>query len=91
MVVMGFLKAVLGALKALFSWINLPAFDDETFNNVLMFLDTLFTNAQELINLFLPWDIVRFGIPVVIIVVNFEHIYDLVMWVLRKIPMLGIE
>lgn len=84
------LNALLSVLKALFSWINIPAIGEE-FDNAMQFIDVLFSNAQQLVNLFLPWDIVRFGIPVIIIVRNFDRIYGFIMWILRKIPMLGIE
>ncbi len=84
------LNALLTVLKALFGWINIPGIGEE-FDSAMQFIDVLFSNAQQLINLFLPWDIVRFGIPVIIIVKNFDHIYDFIMWILRKIPMLGIE
>lgn len=88
------IESVLNALKAVitsvFSWINIPGIGKD-FETAMSYIDLLFQNAQSLINLFLPWKIVTFGIPIIIIVENFEHIYHFVIWILKKIPMLGIE
>lgn len=91
------LEAILNALKSLimgvFSWVNIPSMSDygDGFDTAIAFINQILESSQSLINLFLPWDIVRFGVPVLLIVLNFEHLYSFVMWVLKKIPMLGIE
>lgn len=82
---------------ALFSWLDIPSLieinEDAAVNigNAFSFIDNMLENARALINLFLPWDIVRFGLPIVIIVMNAEHIYHFIMWIARKIPMLNIK
>lgn len=91
------IESILNALKtvifALFSWLDLPNMSDygSELDNVISTIDEMLNSAATLINLFLPWDIVRFGLPIVIVVMNFEHIYDFVMWIVRKIPMLNIK
>ena len=54
------------------------------------FFDLIFDNLS-LLNFFLPVTYVASFVLVAVLVENFEHIYSAVMWVLRKIPMLGIE
>ncbi len=95
------LESIINLLKkvifTLFSWLNIPSLSEinpEAATNVesaFAFIDSMLENARALINLFLPWDIVRFGLPVVIIVMNAEHIYHFIMWIARKIPMLNIK
>mgnify|MGYP003202203910 CR=1 FL=1 len=41
--------------------------------------------------LFVPFELVKVMIPLVIAVVNFDKLYSFAVWVLKKIPMLGIE
>ncbi|MEQ3316501.1 hypothetical protein AAA127_17440 [Enterocloster clostridioformis] len=41
--------------------------------------------------LFFNMDLVIIMLPFVIVVANFEKVYKIVMYVLRKIPFLGIE
>ena len=54
------------------------------------FFDLIFDNCAVL-GFFVPLSLVKGLLPLALLVVNFEHIYAGIMWVLRKIPMLGIE
>ena len=89
-----FIESILNAFKSmlqtLFGWINIPGAGEE-FESALSFFSSMLTSAQGLINLFIPWTLVRWGFPILIVVLNFEHIYHFIMFILRKIPMLGIE
>lgn len=81
------------AIFGIFYWIDLPNMADygTGFQDAFDLISDMLESSKSLINLFLPWDIVRFGIPIVIVVMNFEHIYNFIMWVIKKIPMLGIK
>lgn len=54
------------------------------------FFDLIFGNLTVL-NFFLPVSYVATFVLIAVLVNNFERIYAAVMWVLRKIPVLGIE
>lgn len=95
------IESIINLLKkvifTLFSWLNIPSLNEinsdaaANVDSAFAFIDSMLENARALINLFLPWDIVRFGLPIVIIVMNAEHIYHFIMWIARKIPMLNIK
>lgn len=89
MILESILTAFSSLFKLLFNWLNIPSLDD--YDVDLSLIDTFLNSGKSLINMFLPWDIVRFGLPILIIVLNAEYIYHFVMWILRKIPMLGID
>lgn len=93
MVVEGILNALKSVIFTLFSWIDLPNMSDygTGFEDAFALIGDMLESSQCIINLFLPWNIVKFGLPIVIVVMNFEHIYNFVMWVIKKIPMLGIK
>ena len=93
MILEGILNALKKVIFALFSWIDLPNMSDygTGFDDAFALIGDMLESSQGIINLFLPWNIVKFGLPIVIIVINFEHIYHFIMWVVRKIPMLGIK
>lgn len=84
------LNALKGLLQTLLGWINIPSAGEE-FQNGISYFTTMLESGQSLIDLFIPWSLVKFGLPLLIVVVNFEHVYSFIMWILRKIPMLGIE
>lgn len=91
------IEAVLNALKnvvfLLFSWLDLPNMSDfgTGFDDAMGLITEILSMTQTVIDLLLPWEIVKFCLPIVIVIVNFEHIYNFIMWIIKKIPMLGIK
>lgn len=90
MIISGILSVIKTLLIGIISVFNMPSVSEEFYNAFDLINDWL-ANGQHIIDLFVPWNIVKFGIPLIVFVVNFEHIYGVVMWILRKIPMLGID
>lgn len=88
------IEAILNLFKTLlyacFSWINLPDFPSELVNTIDTFLDLIFNNLT-LLGFFVRPITLQIAIPILIILLNFEYLYKLTMWILRKIPMLGIK
>lgn len=84
------LNLIKTVLFAVFSWINLPNLPDTLLNGLDSFLDLIFENAG-VIGFFVRPLTLQVAIPVVIIVVNFDKLYSLTMWILKKIPMLNMK
>lgn len=91
------IESILNGLKtvvfALFSWLNLPNLSDYglDIDEALNTINYILSMTQSVIDLLLPWNIVRVCLPIVIIVSNMDKLYSMVMWIIRKIPMLGIK
>lgn len=85
------LEAILNIFKALlfvcFSWISIPDFPAELTNTINSFLDLIFNNLT-LLGFFIRPITLQISIPILIILLNFDNLYKLTMWILRKIPML---
>ena len=90
MIIESLLNLFSAALKLIFGWINLPALpaDVETVINQLF---TYMEAGIGFVFLFFNMSLVKLMIPFVLVVANFDKAYKLVMYVLRKIPFLGIE
>lgn len=76
-------------LKSVFGWINFPDLPVE----ISMVINQLFDYMRSgigLVFLFVPMPLVRILLPLVVVVVNFDKVYKLVMFVIRKIPFLGV-
>lgn len=69
----------------------LPDMPETVIQTLDGFFSMIFTYGWNGACFFLPMDYVKILIPLVLLVVNFEHVYHLIMWVLRKIPVVGIE
>ena len=88
------LEAILNLFKTLlytcFSWINIPAFPSDLAENINTFLDLIFNNLT-LLGFFIRPVTLQISIHILIILLNFDELYKLTMWILRKIPMLNIK
>lgn len=89
MIIESIINMFISLFKSIFQHFNIPSLSDYDID--LSLISEFLNSSQSLINLFLPWSLVKFGLPILLVVLNIEHIYDFTMWVLRKIPMLGIE
>lgn len=69
----------------------LPPMPDKVVEMLDWFFTTIFEHGWNGACFFLPMDYVLVLLPLVLVVTRFEDVYHLVMWVLRKIPVLGIE
>ena len=79
-----FITETLGFIPAL------PELPESLNNGINEFFSLLFENGG-LVSFFIPMNVVKIAIPIALVIVNFDKIYSLFIWVLKKIPMLGIE
>lgn len=75
------------AFFTIFNFIDLPDLPVTLSDSLNEFLDLVFTNISAL-GFFVRISTLSIIIPLAILIINFDKIYDLVMWVLRKIPVL---
>lgn len=75
---------------SIFDFIDIPDLPQSVLDSISSFLDLVFTNISAL-GFFIRPITLQVLVPLAIIVINFDKIYDAVIWVLKKIPMLGIE
>ena len=69
----------------------LPDMPEEVVTVLDEFFDLIFTNGWSIACFVIPMDFALMLLPLVILVANFERVYHLIMWVLRKIPLLEIK
>ena len=91
MIIEGLLTVVQYLLNILLFIINLPGLDSQTVQTVKDFMARIFDVTESFAGFFIPWGTVQVCLPLLILILNADHIYAFFMWVLRKIPMLGIE
>ena len=80
------LTILLGLVNLIFSWLpSLPQVPQDFNNAVSNFFDLIFSNSG-LVSFFLPMQLVKIALPIVLILINFKYIYHIAMWVIRKLP-----
>ena len=77
-------------ITGLLNGISIPQFSSSIFSYVNQFF-TVLQNGAGLFAYFMPIDVIRICFPILLVIISSEYIYYFVMWILKKIPLVGIE
>lgn len=81
---------VLGLLEFIFGWVSFPALPasiDSAINTVLYYIEM----GMGVVWLIVPRGLVLAGLPIILVVENFDRLYSITMWIIKKIPFLGMK
>jgi hypothetical protein len=89
------IELLLDLLKVIFDIIMgllgvLPDLPESIITALDEFFNLIF-QGMNLVSFFLPMDTVKVLIPLVIAIINFDKIWKLVMFIIKKIPFLGMK
>lgn len=90
MIIKGLLSLILSLLEILFGWVSFPHMPAP----IVTAVDTLMgaiADAVGFIWLIVPRELVIVGIPIILVLENFDKLYSVIMWILKKIPFLGLQ
>lgn len=91
MILENLLNILLSSIEVILSILpDMPSLPDELLSSAYSFIDLIFDNVG-LLGLFIPISTIKVVVPLVLVIVNFEKIYKLTLWVLNKIPKLDID
>lgn len=91
MILENFLNILLSSIEVILSILpDMPSLPDELLSSAYSFIDLIFDNVG-LLGLFIPISTIKVVVPLVLVIVNFDKIYKLTIWVLNKIPKLDID
>ena len=90
MIIAALLELIFAAFKLIFG--ILPSLPPVAFlQTILTFVNDILSQGIGLLCFFVRPATLTTGLSLFLIIFTFEHSYHFVMWVLRKIPFLGIE
>ena len=91
MIIEGLVNILVMSIQAVLSLIpNLPDLPADLIEGANGFINLIFDNLG-LLGLFIPISTIKVVVPLILVIVNFDKIYRLVIWTLKKIPVFGIE
>lgn len=91
MIIIAILQGIAGIFISILSLLpNLPNLPESILTGLNNFLDLIFNNLG-ILGLFVPISTIKIVVPLILIIVNFDKIYKLVIWVLKKIPIFGVK
>lgn len=91
MIVQWFADMFYKVLTALLGFINLPEMNTELVDSIFYHVDLIIENGFVLFKFFIPDYVIRVCFPAVGIILGFKYGYYFVMWILKKIPAVGIN
>lgn len=91
MIVQWFAEMFYKILTSLLNWINLPHLPDDVLSSINEMFALISEGGMAIFYFFVPNNIINVGIPILLIITAFKYGYFFVMWILKKIPMVGIE
>lgn len=87
MILKAIFDLILFLLKTIFGILpNIPQLPNSLLSSLNTVFNTIFNNLG-LLGIFVRIDTIKILVPLLIIVVNFEHIYHFTMWIVKKIPL----
>lgn len=90
MIVSSVLNLLISMIEVVFGWINLPQLPDSIMNVVDEIVGYML-GSLGLLSVFVDMNMLRILLPLCIVVVRFEDVWKLTMFILRKIPFLNIN
>lgn len=91
MITEAFLNLVKTILNGILDLLDvLPEFPETLTSSLDQFFDLIFSNLG-LLSFFVRIETIKIMVPILIVVMNFEHLYRFIMWIVRKIPMVNIK
>lgn len=91
MIIEGLIDTLIMSIQAILSLIpNLPDLPSNLVEGANGFINLIFDNVG-LLGLFVPISTIKVVVPLILLIVNFDKIYRLVIWILKKIPVFGIK
>lgn len=91
MIIESIMNALISLFTTLLGWINIPQIPSDLLNSVNSTIDLIITMGEGLLDLVMPYNIAKVLLEIVIAIEVGVKLYHFVMWILKKIPMVGIE
>ena len=91
MIIEALMNMIVKLLTSVLNFINIPDLAASDKASVYNFVDTILTNANSLIDLFMPYTLAKSLLLIIISIEIAIDIYKFVMWILRKIPVVAIQ
>lgn len=91
MIIQWFAEMFFKVITGLLNWVNLPHIDPAVINNLSDYLFTCVFVGFDMFTFFVPKNVYTVCIPIVLLVTAFKYGYFFVMWILKKIPMAGVQ
>lgn len=90
MLIEGLISIVLFLVKLVMAVLpDLPGLPDSAIASITNVINMAVSNAGALIGIFVRVSTLKAAIPILIVLMQFDHILEFITWILRKVPFLN--
>lgn len=90
MIVSLLLDLILGIFQLLFAWVEFPPVPDAILEPMAVMVEVI-ASGMSFVWLIVPYEIVVILLPIIVVIENFDALYSILMWIIKKIPFLNIK
>lgn len=90
MIIKGLLELIFSLLQIIFSPIDIAPLPSDIQKILDKFIDWIIS-GYSILDIFVDMRVVKYLIPIVIVVANLDKVWSFIMFILRKIPFIGVE
>lgn len=90
MIIEAVINLVTTLIHAVFGFINIPAMPEGIETSINYVFDLLF-NGVQFLGFVMHWEVVKVLLPILLAVLVLEQAYHVIMWIIRKLPFLGMS
>lgn len=91
MILQWFAESFYNIFTKLLGWLTLPKIDDNVVSSIEDYISLIVEYGESIFTFFVPSYIYKSALILLLAIVGFKYGYYLVMWILKKIPMVGIN
>lgn len=91
MIIMALVNLYSSIIEGVLNLINLSSIFPQELENAFNYIFTLMNNCLVVVDFFLPLNMIKIALGIVLPIILFHEVYTLTMWVLKKIPILNIH
>lgn len=76
---------------SLFDWVEIPQFSDTLINDINAYIDLILISGRGIVSFFIPTTVFDILLGIVIAIITIKYTYFVVMWIIKKIPVVAMQ
>lgn len=79
--------------NTIFGWVEIPQFSETVLNDINSYIDMILLTGRGIVSFFIPTTIFIFDVllGIVIAIITIKYTYFVVMWIIKKIPVVAMQ
>lgn len=77
--------------NTIFGWVEIPQFSETLLNDINSYIDMILLTGRGIVSFFIPTTVFDILLGIVIAIITIKYTYFVVMWIIKKIPVVAMQ